>query len=243
MSKKRILIVDDEEDLCNILQVNLETSGYETSLAFSAEEALKTINNAAQEESEGSENLPFHLLLLDVMMPEMSGFQMAAELKSDPRLRKMPIIFLTAKDSLEDTLTGFNLGADDYISKPFSIKEVLARVKAVINRSYFQDSLNTNQAGYLGLSMDHKQKTVQVDGAIVAFTRTEFELLWLLLNNRNRVFSRQILIEKIWPKDVIVTGRTIDVNINRLRKKIGRYAGCIATRQGFGYYFKEDELE
>ncbi len=244
MTESRILIVDDEEDLCNILQVNLETAGYTTVVAYSAEDALKKLQVESASPLEGdTEQLPFSLILLDVMMPGMSGFQLAKQLKSNQRFHKMPIIFLTAKDSLEDTLTGFSLGADDYISKPFSVKEVMARVRAVISRTYPDENEAVSLASYLGLKMDNDKKTVEVDETVIPFTRTEFELLWLLLNNRNVVFSRQELIKRVWPKDVIVTGRTIDVNINRLRKKIGRYAPCIATRQGFGYFFQEDELK
>ena len=176
------------------------------------------------------------------MMPGMSGFELASQLKSDNRYSMIPIIFLTAKDRLDDTLNGFSLGADDYVSKPFSVKEVLARIKAVIGRTHPHTPSKVTSVSFHGLTMYHVQKKVSIDGKDTSFTRTEFELLWLLLNNRNVVFSRQHLIRMVWPKDVIVTGRTIDVNINRLRKKIGRYAPCIATRQGFGYYFKEDEL-
>lgn len=242
MRKNKILIVDDEEDLCHIMQINLETSGYDADVAYSAEEALSKISGTSpSEKTNGELSLPYDLLLLDVMMPGMSGFELAAQLKSDSRYTMMPIIFLTAKDSLDDTLNGFSLGADDYVSKPFSVKEVLARVKAVISRSHQHTPARASTLSFHGLTMYHEQKKVEIDGVDAAFTRTEFELLWLLLNNRNVVFSRQQLIEKVWPKDVIVTGRTIDVNINRLRKKIGHYAPCIATRQGFGYFFKEDE--
>ena len=244
MSKNKILIVDDEEDLCHIMQINLETSGYDAVVAYSAEEALQKIAEAtpANEADDGS-SMPFDLILLDVMMPGMSGFELAEQLKSDSRYNMMPIIFLTAKDGLDDMLNGFNLGADDYVSKPFSVKEVLARIKAVIGRTHPHTLPKVSSVSFHGLTMYHEQKKVTIDGKDASFTRTEFELLWLLLNNRNIVFSRQQLIGKVWPKDVIVTGRTIDVNINRLRKKIGRYAPCIATRQGFGYYFKEDELK
>lgn len=243
MHKNKILIVDDEEDLCHIMQINLETSGYDTDVAYSAEEALQKIAEATpSDEVDDDLSMPFDLILLDVMMPGMSGFELASQLKSDNRYSMMPIIFLTAKDRLDDTLNGFSLGADDYVSKPFSVKEVLARIKAVIGRTHPHTPSKVTSVSFHGLTMYHVQKKVSIDGKDTSFTRTEFELLWLLLNNRNVVFSRQQLIRMVWPKDVIVTGRTIDVNINRLRKKIGRYAPCIATRQGFGYYFKEDEL-
>ena len=242
MQKNKILIVDDEEDLCHIMQINLETSGYDTDVAYSAEEALQKIAEATPSNEVDDLSMPFDLILLDVMMPGMSGFELASQLKSDKRYSMIPIIFLTAKDGLDDTLNGFSLGADDYVSKPFSVKEVLARIKAVIGRTHPHTPFKVTSVSFHGLTMYYVQKKVSIDGKDTSFTRTEFELLWLLLNNRNVVFSRQQLISKVWPKDVIVTGRTIDVNINRLRKKIGRYAPCIATRQGFGYYFKEDEL-
>ena len=214
---KRILIVDDEHDLCEILDFNLRAAGYETATALSAEEAQAAMASAQ-----------FDLLLLDVMMPGMSGFELARQLG-----RSVPIIFLTAKDSEEDILHGFGLGADDYIAKPFSVREVLARVKAVLSRTGTAETI-----GYERLTIDRDSKTVTIDGEEVAFTRTEFELLCLLLGNQNRVFSRQQLIERVWPKDVIVTDRTVDVNIARLRKKIGDYATNLVARQGYGYCFE-----
>ena len=152
----------------------------------------------------------------------------------------MPIIFLTARDTENDTVTGFNLGADDYISKPFSIREVMVRVRAVLRRTAaVDDSAEPQILSYQGIVMNLDKKTVSIDGEEVAFTKTEFELLHLLLDERGRVFSRQELIERIWPKDVLVLDRTVDVNITRLRKKVGRFAKCIVTRLGFGYYFDE----
>ena len=198
---QRILVVDDEQDLLEILKFNLETEGYEVQTATSAEEA-QTLDIAS-----------FDLLLLDVMMGGMSGFALARLLKANPKTASVPIIFLTARDTENDTVTGFNLGADDYISKPFSLREVMVRVRAVLRRTAIDN------------------------GEEIAFTKTEFELLHLLLDERGRVFSRQELIDRVWPKDVLVLDRTVDVNITRLRKKIGRFAKCIVTRLGFGYYF------
>ena len=150
----------------------------------------------------------------------------------------VPIIFLTARDTENDTVTGFNLGADDYISKPFSLREVMVRVRAVLRRTATPDPEDEPQVlSYQGIVMNLDKKTVNIDGEDVPFTKTEFELLHLLLDERGRVFSRQELIERIWPKDVLVLDRTVDVNITRLRKKIGRFAKCIVTRLGFGYYF------
>lgn len=223
--KYGILVVDDEMDLCEILRFNLETEGYRVETANSAEEALTL-------------DIPsFDLLLLDVMMEGMSGFSLAKQLKADPKTADIPIIFLTARDTENDTITGFNLGADDYISKPFSIREVLVRVRAVIRRTDERDRPQPTVLRYQGLEMNLDKKTVTVDGEPVAFTKTEFELLRFLLNEKGRVFSRQELIDRIWPKDVLVLDRTVDVNITRLRKKIGRFSKCIVTRLGFGYYF------
>ena len=180
----------------------------------------------------------FDLLLLDVMMGGMSGFAMARQLKDNPATALVPIIFLTARDTENDTVTGFNLGADDYISKPFSLREVMVRVRAVLRRTARESGEEEAKTlSYQGIVMNLDRKTVSVDGEDIPFTKTEFELLHLLLDERGRVFSRQELIERIWPKDVLVLDRTVDVNITRLRKKIGRFAKCIVTRLGFGYYF------
>lgn len=225
-NKYRILVVDDEQDLCEILKFNLETEGYVVETANSAEEAM-TMDISS-----------FNLLLLDVMMGEMSGFAMAKKLKENPMTANIPIIFLTARDTENDTVTGFNLGADDYISKPFSIREVLVRIRAVIRRTKeSDDSTEPKTLKYQGLEIDLDKKTVAIDGENVPFTKTEFELLHLFLSEKGHVFSRQELIDRIWPKDVLVLDRTVDVNITRLRKKIGRFAKCIVTRLGFGYFF------
>lgn len=224
---KRILVVDDEQDLCEILSFNLETEGYHVDTANSAEEALEM-------------DVPsYHLLLLDVMMGGMSGFQMAKKLKENPVTANIPIIFLTARDTENDTVTGFNLGADDYISKPFSIREVMVRIRAVLRRTAEQNGTaeEPTTIGYQGLLLNLDKKTVSIDGENVPFTKTEFELLHLLLEEKGRVFSRQELIDRVWPKDVMVLDRTVDVNITRMRKKVGRFAKCIVTRLGFGYYF------
>ena len=228
MAKKnhRILVVDDEQDLCEILKFNLETEGYEVETAGSAEEALTL-------------DLPsFDLLLLDVMMGEMSGFALARKLKADETTKDIPIIFLTARATENDTVTGFNLGADDYISKPFSIREVMVRVRAVLRRTAdAQGQAQPSVLKYQGLELNLDNKTVSIDGEQVPFTKTEFELLRTLLEEKGRVFSRQELINRIWPQDVLVLDRTVDVNITRLRKKIGRFSKCIITRLGFGYFF------
>lgn len=224
--KSNILVVDDEQDLCEILKFNLETEGYNVDMANSAEEALDM----------GIEK--YDLLLLDVMMGGMSGFALAKRLKENPLSAHIPIIFLTAKDTENDTVTGFNLGADDYISKPFSLREVMVKVRAVLRRTKEKDDMpHSNIINYQGLELNLDKKTVSIDGEDIPFTKTEFEILHLLLDERGKVFSRQELIDRIWPKDVLVLDRTVDVNITRLRKKIGRFSKCIVTRLGFGYYF------
>ena len=221
----KILVVDDEQNLCEILAYNLRNDGYEVTEANSAEEALELPLAA------------FDLMLLDVLMGGMSGFDLAHRLKTEEKTAHIPIIFLTAKDTEQDMLHGFGLGADDYIAKPFRIMEVLARVKAVLNRSTHSTQVSPETLRYDHLVLNLNTKTVSVDGEEVAFTKTEFELLRLLLEHKGRVFSRQELIDHVWPSDVMVLDRTVDVNITRMRKKIGRYAPCISTRLGYGYYF------
>jgi Response regulators consisting of a CheY-like receiver domain and a winged-helix DNA-binding domain len=230
MDINRVLVVDDEEDLCEILKFNLENEGYVVDTANSAEEALKL-------------NLPeYQLLLLDVMMGEISGFKLANMLKKEEKTASIPIIFLTARDAENDMLTGFNIGADDYISKPFSIKEVVARVKAVLRRGNSQekssDKPKEEVVQYDNLVMNISQKKTTVDGEEVSLTKKEFEILKLLLGQQGRVFSREEILSKVWTDEVFVLDRTIDVNITRLRKKIGQYGKNIVTRLGFGYCFE-----
>ncbi|MDP4270695.1 MAG: response regulator transcription factor [Bacteroidota bacterium] len=230
MDINRILVVDDEEDLCEILKFNLENEGYVVDTANSAEEALKL-------------NLPeYQLLLLDVMMGEISGFKLANMLKKEEKTASIPIIFLTARDTENDMLTGFNIGADDYISKPFSIREVVARVKAVVRRGTSKEKANDKAkeeiVQYDNLVMNISQKKTTVDGEEVSLTKKEFEILKLLLGQQGRVFSREEILSKVWTDEVFVLDRTIDVNITRLRKKIGQYGKNIVTRLGFGYCFE-----
>ena len=234
MDIKRILVVDDEEDLCEILKFNLEMEGYAADTANSAEEALAM--------NLGS----YDLLLLDVMMGEISGFRLANMLKKQPETAAIPIIFITARDTENDTVTGFNLGADDYIAKPFAIREVLARVKAVLRRTTTvatptetieNKEKKEEKLTYETLVLDMELKQVTIDGTPVALTKKELEILALLLSHPGHVFSRDEILEKIWEDDVLVLDRTVDVNITRLRKKIGEYGKRIITRQGYGYCF------
>jgi DNA-binding response OmpR family regulator len=219
MGKTKILVVDDESDICAILKFNLEKAGFDVATAQSAEEALeKGINS-------------FNLLLLDVMMEGMSGFDLAKMLKQKPETKDIPIIFITAKDTADDAVVGLDIGADDYISKPFSIKEVISRVKAVLRRS-------RGDSASIGIEIDDDKKSVKVDGKPVSLSRTEYDLLKMLVHNPGKVFSRSDLISAIWPANVIVTERTVDVSITRLRKKIGEYGEKIVSRHGFGYCFE-----
>ena len=226
MNDYRILVVDDEEDLCEILKFNLEMEGYMVDTANSAEEALKL-------------ELPrYNLILLDVMMGEISGFKMASMMKKNKDTQNIPIIFITAKDTENDTLTGFNLGADDYISKPFSLREVIMRVKAVLRRTAGVQTQVPEQLIYKGLSVNIPKKKVTINNEEISLTKKEFEILLLLLQNQGRVFSREDILGKVWNDEVYVLDRTIDVNITRLRKKIGQYGKHIVTRLGYGYCFE-----
>jgi len=219
-----ILIVDDEIDIREILQFNLENEGYKIDLAESAEEALIKLAPAHK------------LILLDVMMGGISGFKMADQLRKSGN--NIPIIFLTAKDTENDMLTGFSIGADDYISKPFSIKEVIARVKSVLKRSEIQvDMKSKNILNIDTLEIDLNMKTVKVNGIVIELTKTEFNILTLLVKNAGTTFSRSDILNKAWEGDGIVLERTVDVHIARLRKKIGRYGDNIINRTGYGYNF------
>ena len=224
--KYRVLVVDDETDLCDILKFNLEAEGYYVTTANSAEEALE--KNVAR----------YDLLLLDVMMGGMDGFTLARMLKKRAETSQIPIIFLTARTTESDTVNGLDIGADDYIAKPFSIREVKARIKAVLRRTH-EPSPGQQVLTFKSLQLNLDKKTVSIDDKEIPFSKTEFEILALLLREKGRVFSRQELINRIWPRDVMVLDRTVDVNITRVRKKIKDYARHIVTRLGYGYFFEE----
>lgn len=225
MAKHKILVVDDEESLCEILQFNLEVEGYEADVAYSAEQALRMHPER------------YSLILLDVMMGEMSGFRMARILKENPETARVPVIFCTAKDTEDDTVAGLNLGADDYIAKPFSVREVLARVRSVLRRT---ETAGTEPEAitFDGLALNLRRKVCTLDGREVALTKKEFEILALLLSHRGVIFSREEILRRIWSDEVIVLDRTIDVNITRLRRKIAPYGEHIVTRLGYGYGFE-----
>ena len=222
--KNRILVVDDEKDICEILQFNLENEGFTVDTANSAEEALGKLSDEHQ------------IILLDVMMGGMSGFRMAEKLRKQGN--RIPIIFLTAKDTENDLLTGFSIGADDYISKPFSIKEVSARVKAVLMRANKQDELSQSKDIVVDkLKISPATKQVVLDEMQVFLTKKEFEILLLLVKNPARVFTREEILDKVWKDEGYVLDRTVDVHITRLRKKLGHYGHYIMNRSGYGYCF------
>lgn len=219
----KILVVDDEESICYVLKVNLEIAGYSVDVANSAETALRL-------------NLEkYDLFLLDVMMERMSGFEMAEKLRQNEKLKDVPIIFCTAKDAEDDLLKGFSTGADDYIKKPFSMKELMVRVKSVLHRSgrLGNDEILT----YETLVINLKDRTCKIEDCDVQLTKKEFDIIAFLLKNKDRIFSREEILLKVWSDDVYVIDRTIDVNINRLRKKLGTYGNNIITKLGYGYGF------
>jgi DNA-binding response OmpR family regulator len=222
---KKILIVDDEEDLCEILQYNLGNEGYVIEVAHSAEEALK--RNLGE----------IDLFLLDVMMGPMSGFKLADKIKKELKL-ETPVIFLTAKDTENDILTGFSLGADDYLSKPFSINELTARVKAVLKRALSGKKKSNSIIKYGDIELDTLRKRVILNDERIELTKKEYEIIRLLLENPGKVFSRDDILEKVWGNDVIVTERTVDVNITRLRTKLGEYGSYLRNKTGYGYFFE-----
>jgi DNA-binding response OmpR family regulator len=229
MKDKKILVVEDEETLSEVVRFNLERAGYDVDVAYSAEEALQM------------QLSDYQLILLDVMMGEISGFRMAKLMKEDPSTCNIPIIFCTAKDTEDDMVTGLHIGADDYITKPYSIRALLARIEAVLRRT----SPTTDKAftagsimRYAGIVVDTDLKTLMIDGKEVALPKKEYEILCLLLSNPGKIFSREDILSKVWDNEVVVLDRTIDVNITRLRQKLGVYGKHIITRSGYGYGFQ-----
>ena len=227
MMTERILIIDDEETLCEVLKLNLENEGYDVDTALSAEEALQM------------DMKQYSLILLDIMMGEISGIRFARMLKSDVATADIPIIFCTARDSEDDMVKGLNLGADDYITKPYTIRNVIARVKTVLRRTSVHKTVEKPDIlAVEGLVLDLDLKTCSVDGKEVKLTKKELELLAFLIANKGKICSRDQILANVWSDEVIVLDRTIDVNITRIRQKIGCYGAYIITRPGFGYGFK-----
>lgn len=225
----RLLVIDDEESICEILKYNLEKEGYQVDMAFSAEEALEM------------DLTPYDLFIVDIMMERLSGFDFAKRLRNSSATEETPIIFCSALNGEDDTVMGLNIGADDYITKPFKISEMIARVNAVLRRTQIARRALEPQIAYQGLRIDPNDKICSLDGEKIALTKTELEILAFFLTHRNRIYSREEIIRHVWADDVVVTNRTIDTNITRLRKKIGRYGNNIETRLGFGYGFKEKD--
>ncbi|TFG90429.1 MAG: response regulator transcription factor [Candidatus Atribacteria bacterium] len=230
MSEYKILIVDDEEDLCEILQFNLEGEGFETEVAYSAEEALT------------KDIASFDLILLDVMMGEMSGFKLAKILRKDHGL-SIPIIFITAKTAEDELLTGFSLGADDYITKPFSVKEVIVRVKALLKRSSREHRSEKSVLTVDDLVLNLKKRKLKIGNKEIELTRKEFGILALLLQREGYILSRDEILESVWDEQTVVTKRTVDVHVTRLRKKLGIYGNYIKNKQGYGYAFEKKIIQ
>ncbi len=231
MASERILIVDDEETLCEVLKLNLENEGYDVDIAFSAEQAL-TLDLSS-----------YSLILLDIMMGEISGIKMAKIIKANVTTAEIPIIFCTARDTEDDMVMGLNLGADDYITKPYTIRNVIARVKSVLRRTGHKGNHvpveKPNLLQVEGLLLDLEFKRCMVDGVEVKLTKKEFELLAYLISHRGKICSREQILNRVWSDEVVVLDRTIDVNITRVRSKIGNYGSYIVTRSGFGYGFRD----
>lgn len=228
--QNKILIVEDDSHISEILEINLSNEGLEIVCAFSAEEALEILDDS------------FQLILLDVMMGGMSGYKMASKLRTDNN--QIPIIFLTAKDTENDMLTGFSVGGDDFIAKPFSIKEVIARTHAILKRNK-ENTKEVKQSKKLifgDFIIDQESKEVWVDNEEIVLTKTEFEILLLLAQNPGRPFSRTEIIENAWDGTIYITERAVDVHITRLRKKLGNLAYTITSRSGFGYRFNTPDL-
>ena len=231
MAVERILIVDDEETLCEVLKLNLENEGYDVDIAFSGEQAL-TLDLKS-----------YSLILLDIMMGEISGIKMAKMLKGNVTTADIPIIFCTARDTEDDMIMGLNIGADDYIMKPYTIRNIIARVKSVMRRTngYSSKETSTEQPNILqieGLQLDLEFKRCLVDGTEIKLTKKEFELLAYLISHRGKICSREQILTRVWTNEVVVLDRTIDVNITRIRSKIEPYGSYIVTRSGFGYGFR-----
>ena len=232
MATKRILVIDDEETLCEILQYNLENEGYDVDIAYSAEEALKLPLDT------------YSLIILDIMLGEISGIKLARMLKSNVKTADIHIIFCSARDSEDDMIMGLEIGADDYIVKPYSMRNLLARVKSVLRRNHKHEEMlpsiaKPNIMQINGLKLDLEFKRCLINENEVKMTRKEFELLVFLIAQRGKICSREEILSKVWKGEVVVLDRTIDVNITRLRSKIGEYGGYIITRSGYGYGFRE----
>ena len=231
----RILVIDDEESYCEILKYNLEKEGYEVDTADSAETAL------------GYDLSIYQLMIVDIMMERLSGFDFAKRVRNNPSTENVPIIFCSALNGEDETVMGLNIGADDYITKPFTIGEVIARVRAVLRRTHAQQHVTYNMPKthyepditYRTMRIDRNEKTCYINGLEISLSRKEFDLMLFFLVHRERIHSRDEIMNQVWG-NVEVTYRAVDTNIARLRKKIAPYGDNIVTRLGFGYGFKSD---
>ena len=248
--RSRILVIDDEEALCEILRYNLFKDGYDVDVSYSAEDALTR------------DLTQYSLFIVDVMMDKLSGFDFAGRVRNTPAIENTPIIFCSALTGEDDKVMGLNIGGDDYITKPFNIPEVKSRVRAVLRRAdphrqgaYQQQqpvqpavvaetasTVSTLEPDiiYRTLRINRNAKTCTLDGNPVQLTRTEYDMLTFFLTHTGRIYSREEIISNVWGSDVVISNRTIDTNITRLRKKIGEYGNNIVTRQGFGYGWRKD---
>ena len=222
---KSILVVDDEHDLCEILQFRLNGEGYNTEVAHSAEEALKMSLKS------------FDLILLDIMMGPMTGLIFADKVRAKLKIA-VPIIFLSAKDDENDIISGFNHHADDYITKPFSLNELSVRIRAVLKRYYERESKNNSFIKIGGIKLDTGLCRLLIDDNYIDLTKKECEILRLIVENPGRAFSREDILKRNWGKDTKIEARSVDVHLSRLRKKMGEFGYYIHVKPGYGYYFE-----
>ena len=230
---KKILVVDDEKDIVDIIKYNLEREKeYEVLTASNGKQAI-----------EAAETNP-DLILLDIMMPELNGFEVCKILKSNPQTSGIPVIFLTAKENEIDEILGLEIGADDYITKPISPRKVIARIKSVIRRSANEIEVTSKlerNVKFGNLEIDSAGHIVKINEKEIFFPKKEFQLLHFLISNRGRVYSRENLLNQIWGENVYVVDRTVDVHVAKVREKLGEYSEYIETIKGLGYRFKERE--
>lgn len=226
---QRILIIEDEPDIIEVLKYNLEKNHFSVASAASGEAGLKA----------AGELLP-DLVLLDLMLPGIDGLEVCRRLRDDARTRDIPVVMLTAKGTESDVVVGLTLGADDYIVKPFNTSELMARIKAVLRRTEPREGEAQGEILTSGpLRVDLSKHVASLDGAPIELTLSEFKLLTFLMKKKGRVFTRDQLLDAVVGPDVFVTARNIDVHVAALRKKLGKYGGCIITVRGVGYRFEE----
>lgn len=226
-----ILIIEDEKDLAQLVSYNLEQAGFRAKIESNGSDGYER----AQRESPD-------LILLDLMLPKMNGLEVCRLLRSNPKTKTIPVIMLTAKGEEIDRVVGFEMGADDYIVKPFSPRELVLRVKAILKRSkgVGEEEQVNNVLQFEGISLDVSQHRVWIQKKEIILTATEFKLLEYILRSQGRVLTRDILLDKVWGYDVAVTTRTIDTHVKRLREKMGKAGDAIETVRGVGYRLKQE---